>query len=757
MSLGASAAINQQRRGATALRVTVLALCSATAIAGLWPVYQSSGFLILVAATLTVASLIAILGTKFRWRAPVVALAVASAFLALGVPLAVPDSALFGVFPTLEGLQTLLFGSVSGWKQLLTVILPVGTFSPLLVPPFIALLVTHTVSLILGLRSGRRQLALIGPLLLFFGTISFGSSAGFLPVYSSAAFAAAVMGWLMLSQRVRFEARAILGAMLIIVISLAGGLAPTVLAPPAGERVVLRSALTQRFDPNERVSPLSGFRAYHGASTSSSAMLHVRGLPPGERLRLATLSNYDGITFSVADATQRFGGGSFALVPHRFDQSAQPGQRVELAVVVDGYSDVWLPTVGAFQSVALTASETTNLREEKAIYYDNGLRTASVTPKLVRGDSFRLAGVLPTQPRLEQLPFLSPGIRASGPPANLLTVPAGLRTRLDKMSAAFDTPGGKLQAVLAALRTEGFLSHGVVDTDPASRSGHSANRITELVTAARMIGDAEQYATTAAIMAEQLGFPSRVVMGFDPTRAQAGTADAGSRNTGSITLTGADITAWLEVRTREFGWVSFETTPAIGPAPEPTPESASELSRPRTIVPPRVLPSPPIDPPAATGGFENRIPADAGMSSIFMAFVWALVWTLAGIAVLCAPIGAISVAKLLRRRARRRKSTALERVSESWNEFRDVALDHGFHFPVTATRTEIAAVVGGARSDNLALWADFAAFAPEWPTAVDADRCWSTVDELRSLLGANLSRWKRLVAEISLRSLGPPR
>ena len=63
-------------------------------------------------------------------------------YLVLGVPLAVPDSALYGVLPTLDGLVSLFTGTALGWKQLLTITLPVGTYQALLVPAFVLVLVT---------------------------------------------------------------------------------------------------------------------------------------------------------------------------------------------------------------------------------------------------------------------------------------------------------------------------------------------------------------------------------------------------------------------------------------------------------------------------------------------------------------------------------------------------------------------------------------------------------------------------------------
>ncbi|MDY7555683.1 transglutaminase domain-containing protein [Cryobacterium sp. 10C3] len=64
------------------------------------------------------------------------------------------------------------------------------------------------------------------------------------------------------------------------------------------------------------------------------------------------------------------------------------------------------------------------------------------------------------------------------------------------------------------------MSHGIGEDEPVSRSGHGLDRISQLFTDEPMLGDAEQYAVAAALLARRLGFPARVVMGFAPRRSE---------------------------------------------------------------------------------------------------------------------------------------------------------------------------------------------------------------------------------------------
>jgi hypothetical protein len=96
----------------------------------------------------------------------------------------------------------------------------------------------------------------------------------------------------------------------------------------------------------------------------------------------------------------------------------------------------------------------------------------------------------------------------------------------------------------------------------------------------------------------------------------------------------------------------------------------------------------------------------------------------------------------------------IERISGGWQEFEDAVVDHGLSPTASATRSEVAAIAGGARSTVLAAVADRAIFSPDDPQPADAESVWQAVDELQLTLDSGLTRWQRLRARISLRSLG---
>jgi hypothetical protein len=254
-----------------------------------------------------------------------------------------------------------------------------------------------------------------------------------------------------------------------------------------------------------------------------------------------------------------------------------------------------------------------------------------------------------------------------------------------------------------------------------------------------MIGDAEQYAVAAALMARDIGFPSRVVFGFDPA---------------SDRVTGNDVTAWIEVNTAQYGWVGIDPTPPLRDIPEEIPDETSQVSRPPTVVTPPVVESDRLD-RQTTPDSEQELPDDLDpVLQIVLAVLRVLGWLALAAAIVMAPFLVIIAAKVRRRRLRRSAATAIDRISGGWQEFEDAVVDHGLSPVASATRSEVATIVGGTQSQVLAAVADRAIFSPDDPPESDVEHVWNAVEDLRFALDDGLTRWQRLKARISLRSLG---
>ncbi len=754
--------------GFVATNTALMWLSTAIAATALWSIYRSIQLVILVAVATIAGSAIAILGARFRWSALVTLAVTIVTYLGLGVPLAIPGRAQFTVLPTGQGMLDLLSGTALGWKQLLTITLPVGSYQALLVPALVLVLGTVTAGLTITLRARWGEVGVFAPAVLFIIAILFGPESATFPVPTSLGLLAALLLWLVwwrwfrrreairrLSSQALDENgrpletapdnafvgfRTLLGA--AVIMAIAGGTAVVVSTalPPTGQRTVLRTTIQQPFDPRDYASPLSGFRHYEEPATANDTVLSVTGLPPGGRIRIATMDTYDGIVYSVGSDAISSESGSFTRVPYTFDQSAVKGKRVSLGVTVGNYSGVWVPTIGKFESIQFTGGDGTGLRDE--FYYNDTSGTAAVLTPLASGDHYTIDAVQPTQPSTNQLASLKPGT-AIVPPIGVL--PAQLASTLDDWTKGTTGAGRQLVAMLAAMKKNGYVSHGVSSTEPASRSGHAADRITQLLTDQRMIGDQEQYAVTAALMARQLGFPARVVFGFAPTNIDP---------SGTTRITGDEASAWIEVNTAEYGWVTIDPTPPIRTIPEEQPQVPTKIVRPQTpVIPPVTAPDTNSlqSPPDSKQDQPTTLPV---WLAILLAALQVLGWVALGVAVLLSPFLAIIIAKLRRRRLRSRAPTPIERIGGGWDEYEDAAVDHGFDPPTAATRTEVAASIGGMRSLVLASIADRAIFAPGEPDEEEADNVWHSVGELVAALDEGSTRWERIRAAVSLRSLG---
>ncbi|MBX3093095.1 MAG: transglutaminase domain-containing protein [Cryobacterium sp.] len=732
-----------------------------------WPIFAAAQFAVMAVAAILVGTAIGVLGARYRWSSLVVALATLIAFTALGVPLAVPAKTILGVLPSFGGLADLFSGVALGWKQLLTIALPVGDYQALLVPPFALILVVTVIAVTIALRTSFGEVAAVGPVIVFLVGLAFGAETTTWPLQLTIALAAAIILYLIWCRWYRRRAsirmlarkaasvdaapletvadggfvgtRTLVSAAVVFTIAAVAGVGMTALLPPSGEREVLRSSTVQPFDPRQHSSPLSEFRAFLKEPQSDRLLLTVGGLEPGARVRLATLDSYDGIVYAVDGERQGSTSGVFARIPYRIDQSAVLGDEVVINVSVAGYSGVWLPTIGELVSVDFGGPRAVELRD--GFYYNDAGSTGAVLAPLAPGDQYRLTAVIPTPPAALSVASLEPN---PVPLAPLPDLPDGLASTLDRYVSGVEGAGARLQAMLDGLAAEGYVSHGISEDEPPSRSGHSSERISELFTGLRMLGDAEQYAVAAALMARELGFPARVVVGFAPEVVEGVTTE----------ITGNDISAWIEVSTSRFGWVALDPTPPLREIPDEAPPEPTTVTQPQTPVQPPEIEPDVRDEQAPPEAVRDEPEATNPWLQVLARVLAVLAWLTLAVAVALAPFLTIAAAKWRRRRLRRRAPTPLERITGGWQEFHDAALDHGYSPGAVPTRLEVAQAVGGTQPYVLAAVVDRVVFAPGEPKETEADQLWRSIDELRFGLGADRTRWERIKALVSLRSLG---
>jgi len=735
MSRGTRAAA---RPGVPAARLRDLGLLvalGALALSGLSTTYGGWMFLLVGAVGLVLGAASTELARRRRWPWTGAVLVSVLVFVLLGAPLCLGSA---------FAAPTLLDEVVHGWKDLLTTLPPVDATGPLLVLPWLLGITTGLLGgLLVTLRAPAAPAA--APLVLLGTVIALGLTRPASLLLQGGAVAMVTLAWVALRARDgitasgrRRGAAARRTAAGVAMVAVAAAVALPVGRAVAGEdRQVLRSHVVPPFDIGRYGSPLASFRRYvdeHGkpdpANLYDKTLLSVKGVPAGTRLRFAALDQYDG---TVWGASEQPGPDSFQRVSSTIDDPAH-GKRLDVTVTLGaGYDSVWLPTVGALQSLHFDNDDPA--LKADAFRYDLATSTGIVPTGLRPGDRYHFTGVLGDD-----------SLSADTPPSTQVndnaTAAAFLDTQVTQWTAGVSQPMKRVFAIADYLRTHGKYSDGVGSDERMYHAGHYVKRLSdEFVNAPIMVGDDEQYAATMALMANRVGVPARVVMGA--------VVPAGG------VVKGSDVHAWVEVQAADGTWRTLPTDLFMShdkPADQP-PQQEQQMSG--SVVPPPA----PVPPPATAGqSFDTQLKARATVKHPsahgFHIPGWVKVTAAAvggPLLLLAVVVGAIVGAKVLRRRRRRHAERTSARVAGAWRELVDHARDLGHRLPVDGTtRREQAGLLGVPAGHELARGADALVFGPAAPPEEAAEEYWRAVDGERARLSAGATRWQRIKAALSL-------
>lgn len=812
-TLGPRMARAEVRQSATFLVVNTLFMMGGSAVAAwaLWPVFGSPRYLLASGTAIVGGAAVAVLCERLKWGGARVALLGLLVYVVAGMTLVVPGAVEDAGSAGAAALD-LLRGPVLGWKEIVTLPLPLGDYSTTLVPVFALLLAGTSTSTWAAIRARRWwALAAVTVGALVVAAIAIGPSVRAEPLewaplgrYASrefviglAAFAMILswFGWRAWYTRRQAIAAAfgaggmrlatssnasrLAGASAALAMVLVGLVAATLVSTPIANgtpRDVARSALSPRLAIETKVSPLSSYREYFDDDAFEATLFTVNveaGSPA--RVRLATLSFFDGEEFSAADPA-----GSavahFERVPSHVEVDGDTTP-VVASVSVGAQSGIWVPIVGELGSIDFTGPRQATLVD--GFYYLQGADAAIMVADdgLLSGDAYRVDGVRPAQ---------LPAITDIGSPPGVSTIqsdliPESLHEWVANQDVTADAAG--LAELVQRLRARGYLSHAIdLPSDGetsawqrslgnyvfvSSASGHSFDRIDrlfkqlneregEVATAddAQLVsgvGDDEQFAAAVAMLASDMGFPSRVVIGArltdtDDTGWSAPPCEAGA-------CRGKNMSVWTEVQSDKGLWVPIDVTPQhespVAPhvSDQRDPEYASALDpqRAEAIVPPLTQ----------RGQTDNKTPDVEDDESGWLWVGPAL--RIAGISllallILVGPFVAILVWKLARRN-RRRRGEARDVVYQGWDEYIDDAVDAGLQPLPLATRTEVARAYATANGPALASLTDQVTFGHHQVDDATANQFWTLVAADRAELLGRKSWWGRMKMRLSLRSM----
>ena len=686
-------------------------------------------------------------------------------FFLLGGPLCLRSLGDSAVLPGSSTLARVADQAIFGWKDLLTTLPPIDGDGPLLVLPWLSGILAGLVGLGLAHLPVRRPwlaalLPVLGMTVVLAGAIVLGVRHPQSLLLQGSVFAGLALGWLAIRAR-RASATVqggstsyVRGAGAVVMLALAAAVAFPASALVGGgdqERAVARNWVEPPFDIGRYPSPLAGFRKYidlQGRNDPSNVydktLLDVDGVEAGTRIRFATMDRYDGMVWGASDnALPGAAADSFQRVSSTIDNPVE-GDEVDVTITLgEGWTGVWLPTVGALQSMTFETGD--SLAKAEVFRYNLSTSTGVVPTGLQRGDRYTFTAVEPDDTLTPQtaasaeLPPLPPGAAFIQAPAEKWTEDAG------------SDPMDRVLAAAEHLRSEGKYSDGIGRTERTYVAGHSVWRLSdEFVNAPQIVGNDEQYAATMALIANDIGVPARVVLG-------ATVPESGR-------VTGQDVSAWVELRAADGSWRTLPTEAFMSTTPpaDQVPETNTPMSG--TVIPP---PNP-IPPPSDAGEQSDadlkerkatRKKADAEQDGLIPGLpAWVgTVLTYVGLPLLAVALllGAVVALKALRRHRRRTADSASARFVGAWRELVDHARDLGQAVPLgsTVTRREQALGVVSGQAGALARRADSFVFGPSAPEPAAATTYWEQVDAERRSMSQEVGRWQRVRAAISLRSL----
>lgn len=248
--------------------------------------------------------------------------------------------------------------------------------------------------------------------------------------------------------------------------------------------------------------------------------------------RLTSLDTFDGTVWSSDDAYGQVGSQLPGL------NGPEQATTVDQRYTIHSLSSVWLPA--AYLPVAVSGLAHASFSSRSA-----SLITSRSTS---RGLTYRVASQVPdfspaelSQAQVDRAPAL----------ARDLSLPSSVPARVAAL--AHQVVLGQTTAYGKALALQDFFRHNFTYSLAVAPS-NSDNALVQFLFDTRK-GYCQQFAGAYAVMAREVGLPTRVAIGFTPGQL---------RGDGLYHVLALDAHAWPEVNLGRYGWVAFEPTPGRG-------------------------------------------------------------------------------------------------------------------------------------------------------------------------------------------------
>ncbi|MBD8043112.1 transglutaminase domain-containing protein [Arthrobacter sp. Sa2BUA2] len=386
-------------------------------------------------------------------------------------------------------------------------------------------------------------------------------------------------------------------------------------------------------------------------------------------LRSTTLEDFSGSRWAPDTRSDSRRLGTSTMTPLESVSASIPTTVTTTVIGSQSYSSPWLLAPYAPSSVSEVGgawtwdpSTMTILSADGSADPQSSYQVRSVSPTMT-GEMLRGIGPAPegaVDPVFTDLPD---------------DLPQVIRDTAREAVGAETAPYGQALALQSYLRSARFS----YSLDAPVEGGYDGNGMDVL---ARFLeqrsGYCVHFASAMAVMAREVGIPSRMGLGYAPGRATNETrTGATGQELDEFVVDSRDAHAWPELYFEGAGWVRFEPTPSRGVVPSyAVPRQQNAGAAAQTDADPRELqasgppsvPSPAASPPASP---QPVGPAETGGAP----------FAGAGIGFLAAVLAFLTPRGLRRRRTRKRQRAHAELgggAGLAWEEAIDLAQDYGF-------------------------------------------------------------------------------
>jgi transglutaminase-like putative cysteine protease len=486
--------------------------------------------------------------------------------------------------------------------------------------------------------------------------------------------------------------------------------------------------------PLQLTDPTLDLRRNLNQGADTVVIRYTTDKPGGQYLRMASLPQFDGSGWR--NVQMRLEGGT--RLPQIPGVSGEGDNQRTTQISVLDFGSEYLPLPYAPRSVSVSGDWAYDPNSLVMLSASRGDRDDAIRDLTY---DVRSVDVEPNASALARAVAGTPADSSitSEPPPDL---PDDLKELTRRVTKGADTDAAKAWAIQEFLRGSNFT----YSTEPLPGSGY---RALENFLLRDRRGYCEQFAASMAMMAREVGIPSRVAVGFLPgERVEGDTWEVSIR----------DMHAWPELYFAGYGWVRFEPTPAsvTGTAPSWTLPQADAPTDDASTDPsdePSVASAAPSDAPSSA---PSAGPEDAGAGT---GVPWRQTLIGAGIALLVLLVlAAPATIRFRRRSARLAGEGAPEDVVEDvWAELRDSVIDYGGSWPDGSPRSIGSTVGGRLDAEESAAMGRVAVLVEQgrYSRSLDAgglEDLPAVTQQIRRGL-APTSRWRRLVATVVPKSL----